>query len=237
MLLRLVALIGVSLSLGACAIPHGHLARPVAPPAEGTTTFSGGVIVPVGAVGGAIGEGSFKAAAANQYVLIPGAAFDYYYDEGYSFGVSVDVFTSATLRKVSDAGVDFLAVFVNPRFEAPLDGPDRRLSLTIDLNLGYLRSNSSDAVLQAPYISPTIGLRAYLPTGFGGAVISQQIGTGFITLLLPGSVAYDLPIPIGATSRLHLFPEFRWDPTFLFTGAGSGFVSLFSGGLSFMVEI
>lgn len=84
---------------------------------------------------------------------------------------------------------------------------------------------------------PTVGLRAYLPTGFGGAVISQQIGTDFITLIMPGSLAYDLPIPIGATSKLHLFPEFRWDPTLVILGEYTGLFALFSGGLSFMVEL
>lgn len=229
-------LLGGCLVQAACAVPHGFLARPVTAPAEGTTTISGGTLIPVGAVGGAIGEGSFQAATTKEYVLIPGAAFDYYYEEGYSFGVGVDLFTSATVTGRPD-DLSFLAIFVNPRFEAPLDGPDRRLSLTIDLNLGFLRSESGDSRLQAPYFSPTIGLRAYLPTGLGGAVISQQIGTGIITVIMPGSIAYDFPIPIGASSKLHLFPEFRWDPTLVITGNGSGFLALFSGGLSFMFEL
>mgnify|MGYP001796498076 FL=1 len=76
-------------------------------------------------------------------------------------------------------------------------------------------------------------MRLYFPTGFGGFVLSQQMGTGIATFYAPGSVAYDIPIVINERFTLHIFPEFRWDPTinygvpayarwFVFGSAGVG---------------
>ena len=54
--------------------------------------------------------------------------------------------------------------------------------------------------------------------------------------MAPGSIAYDIPIPLGGP-KLHIFPEFKWDPSFIIVGEIKGFFALFSAGLAFMVEI
>lgn len=194
--------------------------------------MAAGAMVPFAAVGGAsVGDESdgFGSATLEEAFVIPAASFDYALGDRHYIGVDVSIWHQAFAT-----GADFnaLAVFVNPRWEY---GLNENFSLTVDGNLGYLGSTDGDG--SAPFISPTFGVRAYVPTGFGGAVISQQIGTAFITVTLPGSLAYDLPIPIGEQAILHVFPELRWDPTFFFVGDASGVLALFSGGLSFMVEI
>jgi hypothetical protein len=201
---------------------------------QGTSAISGSAMVPIGGVVSTQNgnESTFVAGTSSRLNLIPAIAWDYALSSETTFGVEVATYTPLTLGSSSNA--DFLGVFVNPRFETALDSPGRHLAFTIDLNLGYIHAGNSST----PFFAPNVGLRLYLPTGFGGAIISQQLGTAIVSLALPGSIAYDVPIPLGG-ARFHFFPEFRWDPTFVFAGIGSSSVYfvLFSAGLSFMLEI
>lgn len=219
----------------ACALPHGSMARPVRPATDGEVLLAGGAMVPFAAAGGAtVGDDSaFGSATADEVFVIPHASFDYALGSAESgnprhyIGVDVSVWSQAFAT--GGDNFDALAVFVNPRWEY---GVSDYFSLTVDGNLGVLTDD--DTTL--PFISPTFGVRAYVPTGWGGLVLSQQIGTAFITVTTPGSAAYDMPIPLG-DATLHIFPEVRWDPTFFFVGDDSGVLAFFSGGLSFMLRI
>ena len=229
-------LLCVAVGMQACALPHGSLARPVeaigtadsggAPPKNRLTI---GGLVPFAVVGAAFDgddDTSFSGLA-DGFVLVPAAAYDYAFEPRQALGLGISLISTF----VSEAGTsDSFGIFFNPRYETDLSD---YLSFTVDGNVGYF----SDGDDGAWFFTPTVGLRGYLPTGFGGFIISQQLGTGIITLTTPGSLAYDVPIPLGETSRLHLFPEIRWDPTFVFIDSGSGAIALFSAGISFMVEL
>jgi len=121
-------------------------------------------------------------------------------------------------------------VFINPRFEFSLgdDDANRSLALTIDGNLAYFSAGDANAF----FLSPTFGVRWYLGIGSGGIVLSQAVGTGFVTLTLPGSLAFDI-----ALGPLHIIPEVKWDPTLFFAGDTGGVLIFFSGGASILVEI
>lgn len=188
-----------------------------------------GAMVPFAVAGGASGDGDsdFGAFSADNAIVIPAGSFDYALGDRHYIGVDVSLLSQAF---AVDTDFDAFALFINPRWEY---GVNENFSLTVDGNLAYLGSDDGGS----PFLSPTFGVRAYIPTGFGGAVISQQVGTAFITLTLPGSLAYDVPIPVGEEAVLHIFPEVRWDPTLFFVGDASGFIAFFSGGLSFMLEI
>lgn len=224
-----LCLLGAS---GACALPHGSFARPVQAAGEGSVMIGGGVMVPFAAVGGGTvgGDSDFGSGTAEEAFVVPAGSFDYALGDRHYIGFDVSVW-SGTFATADN--FDALGVFVNPRWEY---GLNENFSLTVDGNLGYVGTTGSEST-GAPFLAPTFGIRAYLPTGFGGAVISQQFGTAFITVTLPGSAAYDLPIPLGEETVLHVFPEVRWDPTFLFAGDASGVLAFFSGGLSLMLEI
>lgn len=176
-------------------------------------------------------SGTSFAAVADGVVVIPAASYDYALDDRHYIGVEVSLLNSVTAEGSSGGA---FGLFVNPRWEM---GVTDHISVGVDLNLGYF----TDGDTGVPFIGPSFGGRFYIPTGFGGFVVSQNISTAFITLALPGSVAYDFPIPLGETSKLHIFPEFRWDPTFIFVevsdNAVGGIVSLFSAGLTLMFEI
>jgi hypothetical protein len=233
--LGLVVLLGAGLE--ACTLSHGSNARPVEAPADGAKLVGGGVLVPVAIAGGfsTSGDDGFAATTSKKLAVIPGGSFDYSTGNGGLFGVEVSAFTPYSFGSGEDS-LNTLLLYINPRFEMPLNDPDRTLSLTVDLNLAYLRV-WGDVKASVPFLAPTIGVRWYIPTGFGGPIISQQIGTGFVTVMAPGSLAYDVPIPLGTASKLHIFPEFKWDPTVFFSGEGKAYVAFFSAGLSFMFEI
>ncbi len=217
--------------LAGCAVPHGSFARPVES-TEDTNLISLGAMMPFAASVGVSGDGNNNTASsfAQAYFVIPSFAYDRNFGPRHSFGVEVSLLNSR-LSSVSNNDTDGVyAVFINPRWEY---GVAENFSLTVDGNLGYL----SDGDSSLPYLHPTFGIRWYLPTGFGGVILSQQIGTALITFYLPGSVAYDIPIPLGETAKLHVFPEFRWDPTFVFVGVGGAYFVTASGGVSFMLEI
>ena len=224
-------LLGLALST-ACAIPHGSNARPVTPLEDARTRIAVGGVVPFAAAGQAFDgedDASFDSVA-DEALLIPAASYDFVFEGGrQTFGLEVALLTG-DLSTARDSSSDLFGVFINPRFETPISD---FVSFTIDLNLGYFTDGSDST----PWIVPTFGIRAYLPTGFGGFVLSQQLGTAVVTVATPGSLAYDIPIPLGDGARLHLFPEVKWDPTFAFIGDGSGVVALFSGGLSLMFEL
>ncbi len=229
----LVALLATSSVLGSgCAIPKGSMARPVQPVGEGGAMISAGGLVPFAAAGATSFDNDALrdfSTIANQAMLIPAAAFDYAFGERTYFGAEVSVIAPSTFLLGGDGGSSFTAVFVNPRFETSLSD---NISFTIDGNIAWFTAEDSSA----PLFAPAFGLRFYLPTGFGGLVWSQQLSTAFVTVALPGSLAYDIPIPIG-NSTLHLFPELRYDPTFVILGDSTGVLALFSGGLTFMLEL
>jgi len=234
----LAAVALVALASG-CAVPHGSLARPVQPAGAGSNLVGGGVMVPFAAVGGGSfdDDSFFGGGTAEEVFVIPGASYDYALGDRHYIGFDVSFLHPGLSTAGGDS--DGFGVFVNPRWEY---GLNETFSLTVDGNLGYIASGDGGA----PFIAPTFGMRAYIPTGFGGAIISQQLGTAFITLALPGSLAYDLPIELGEDTVLHIFPEVRWDPTLVFVPVGAvdddasssviGF-AFFSGGLSVMLEI
>lgn len=218
-----------------CAIPGGSYARPVDPLKDGTNVIGGGMMVPFAAAGAATesagGDDASFATFGQGAVFAPGFSFDRAFDDGSTWGIETSIFSSAL--GTESAVTDSTIIKVNPRFEFALgnDKLKRDLSLTIDGNFGLW--TGGDFTL--PIFSPTFGLRYYLRTGYGGLVLAQNLGTAFITVSLPGSISYDLPIG----DRLHLFPEFRWDPTFFFGNLGdtvAGVAVFFSGGLSFMLE-
>jgi hypothetical protein len=241
-----LAALGCS-ALQACTLPYGSMARPVQPAADGAVLVQGGALVPF-AVAGHLdvsddNESGFAAATTDVHLIVPAGSFAIAYNEGAYFGLELATWATALVvgdRSTGDDDNDSSGIFVNPFFEFPLgdDKAARTVAFTIDAKLGLLSSRDTNGKRQyAPFIAPTAGVRWYLSTGpFGGFIFSQQIGTGVVTLTFPGSLAYDIPIPIGAM-RLHLFPEVRWDPTFLFLGDLSGSLSFFSGGLSFMLEM
>ncbi len=230
--LHLALAVAVVASLSsACSLPRGSMARPVQAASDQQVLIAGGATVPFAAVGAAsTNDGDIGADLVDGLLVIPSVSFDYAFgnpDEPRRyFGVDVSIW-SAALSTAGDGGL--LAVFVNPRFEY---GLSENLSFTVDGNLGYLGSDGSGS----PFIAPTLGLRGYIPVGGGGLILSQQIGSGIITVTLPGSLAFDLPVAIGPGAVLHVFPELRWDPTFFFIGDESGVLALFSAGLSFMFQ-
>lgn len=226
--------LGLALVASACALPRGSNGRPVAPAGEGTSLVGGGVMIPFAAAGGgAFGSGSgFDADTVTESFVIPSGSFDYALGDRHYIGVDLSIWSDALSSSDDLSGL--LGVFVNPRWEYAVA---ENFSLTVDGNLGFLRIDEDSEGASLPFIAPTFGIRAYIPTGFGGPVISQQIGTAFVTVTLPGSLAYDVPIPVGEQATLHVFPEVRWDPTVLFIGDGAGVLALFSGGLSLMLAL
>lgn len=218
-----------------CAIPGGSYARPVDPLEKKTNVIGGGMMVPFAGAGAATesaeGTDASFATFGDAVVFAPGFSFDRAFADGSTWGIETSVFSTALSTQSSPA--DSTIIKINPRFEFALgkNKLERNLSFTLDGNLGIWTGQD----FTVPIFSPTIGLRYYLRTGYGGLVLAQNLGTAFITVSMPGSVSYDLPIG----DRFHVFPEFRWDPTFFFASLGdtvAGVAVFFSGGMSFMVE-
>lgn len=223
-----IALLGGALLVNGCAIPHGSLARPVKAVQEGGDMISFGAIVPFAAAGAASTDDISFSGVTEDFTLVPAGAFDYALGERNYFGVELSLLNQFTSTADTGNGSTF-GLFVNPRWEL---GLTENFSITIDGNLGYFQSEGNGL----PFFAPNFGIRNYLPLGFGGFIWSQQIGPGGVVFGLPGSLAYDIPIPLGS-SVLHLFPEFRYDPNIILTSAASGIVATFSGGLTVMLEL
>lgn len=221
----------LSLTASACAIPHGSFARPVNPVNEGGSMISIGGVAPFAVAGSASTNDTDLAEVVDGLVLVPAGAFDYAIGDRNYLGVEVSLYNTFTTSSPTDS--TSFGLFVNPRWELGLSD---NVSFTVDLNLGYFQTDSGDSVSSTPFFLPAIGTRIYLPTGFGGFVWSQQFTTAIITVATPGSLAYDIPIPMGGPT-LHLFPEFRYDPTFVVIGDVAGVVAIFSGGLTVMLEL
>lgn len=216
------------ISNSGCTLPHGSFARPIDPVALGRSMVSVGGMIPFAAAGS--GDDVSFSGVAEEVTVVPAAAYDIALnDERTYFGVEISLLNQVTSTSETEDTSAF-SLFVNPRFETPIA---ESWSFTVDGNLGYFSTGDSGI----PFIEPSVGVRGYFGTGWGGFILSQQLSTAFITVALPGSVAYDIPIPLGETATLHIFPEVRWDPTVFFAGDTSGVVSLFSGGGTLMFEL
>ena len=228
-----------ALALSRCAVPNGSMARPVAPAAKEAMLVSGGAFVPLAhASHSDVNNTAISTADKRREVfVIPHAGVMQAFGQGGYAGVDLALWTSA-FSTGDYGGGDVLAIFVNPYLEFPFGASQRHLALTFDGGLGLLRTRTASGnrkTTSIPFFSPTLGIRGYLPTGFGGIVLSQQIGSGLITAAAPGSIAYDLPIPIAA-STLHIFPELRWDPTWINDAPATLSWIILSGGLTFALE-
>lgn len=220
-----------------CAIPGGSFARPVQPLPEGTNVIGGGMMVPFAGVGAATetaqGTDASFATFGDGAVFAPGFSFDRAFDDGTTWGIETSIFSTALSTEDTGVGASTI-VKINPRFEFALgqNKLERDLSLTLDANVGFWTGPD----FTVPIFTPSIGLRYYIDVGQGGVILSQNLGTAFVTFSLPGSIAFDVPLG----ERVHLFPEFRWDPTLFFASLGdtvAGVAVFFSGGLSFMIEV
>jgi hypothetical protein len=227
----------VSLLISGCAIPTSLNGRPVKE--KGDVAIGGGLLVPFALAGGAattFGDGADFETFDDLWVGV--GSFDYGIGDGRTAGGMVAVL-------LPPEGTRGAGVVVTPRVELPIARSEqtgqRWASFVAEVALGYVDLVADDGTFFAnvPILNPTGGVRLYVPFGrFGGAVITQQSAIPGASLALPGSAALDLPIPLGRTARLHLMPEFRWDPVFLFAAgeeAGVGTVAAFSAGGSAML--
>lgn len=214
----------------ACAIPHGSFARPVAAPGNGASLVSAGATVPLAVAASTnLSEDSDVAATVEEALIIPAAAYDYSFGQHSMIGVEVSLLHSG-LTTANTSGDGAFGVFVNPRFE---HGVAKNFSIGVDVNIGVLGVEDSSTVFFAPHFF----VRGYVPIATGGIVLTQALSTAVITVSLPGSIAYDIAIPIGESSKMHIFPELRWDPTLFFIGDTNGGLVTLSGGLTLMFEI
>lgn len=214
-------LIGLLLVLTAgCSVPSGSLARPTSPGVAGDTYIGGGVMVPFyyNAKGDDFRDGSGELP---KRVVVPTASFDTWINEKDLGGFEVGA---------AHLGNDNRLINVNGRYERRLEN---YLALTADIGFSATFGGPRGRQL---YLHPRIGLRGYLPTGWGGLVLSQQLGGSPTSINFSGSVAFDAPIPLSEQVTLHIFPELRWDPTFLFGDARGERLVFVSGGLSFLVS-
>lgn len=236
MLLPLLSLLAVLAVLNGCSTPGASFARPVDRAPAQSSLISGGATIPIAfiAEGDLVDQFDLEAVTTvDEVAAIPFAAFDYALSNSTYFGVS-GAYIGINGQNVG--------VVVTPRLEIAMDEA-QRLALAIELPLGVLEGDDDfgDSVIQ-PYAAPRVGLRWGIPTGFGGVVFTQQISIAFISFGLPGSLAYDIPIPLGDSARLHIFPEFRWDPLVVLTSFDSddsisGFIMPLSVGGSIMLEL
>ncbi len=203
-----------------CSIPSGSLARPTAPGAAGDTYIGGGVMVPFyyNAKGDGFIDGSGELPVR---VVVPTASFDTWINEKDLGGFEIGA---------AHLGQDNRLVNINGRYERRLED---YLALTADIGFSATFGGSSDRQL---YLHPRIGLRGYLPTGWGGLVLTQQLGLSPTSVNSPGSVAFDAPIPLAEKVTLHVLPELRWDPNFFFWSSSGKRLVFVSAGLSFLVR-
>lgn len=212
----------LAMGVGACSLPTSSLARPVTPMKDGAALLSGGAMVPFMAVGSGPNDDDNKTAAFEPFAVWPYVAGDGRISERWTLGLSASTFEPLQ----EETGDPERAIFVVPRMEFR----DENIAFSADVTLWF---GASDAFLAFP----SVGIRYYRPVGdVGGLVLTQQLGTLIVTTSAPGSLAWDLPIDAGVTT-LHVFPELRWDPTWFAFDSEGYFVALFSGGLTFMVEL
>ncbi len=209
---------------GACAVPHGSFARPVVAPSQGASLLGVGVMVPLLAKELSVGSEGLSNLddLPRRFDLVPAASYDYHFSSRHSLGLEV------AYADTDASGY----VLLHPRWELALNPT---VSLTADLALGL--GGSSMSVGPGAQLSLTFGARLYLPLPWGGFVLSQQLGTGILSVFAPGSVAYDFPIRLSERVTLHVFPETRWDPTITYAVPSlAGPYVFVSGGLSTMLE-
>ena len=221
------ALVGLALGAGACALPTSSFARPVRPVKDGAGLVSAGAMVPFASFGTGPDD-SGTATAFDPLAVWPYVAGDARLSERWSLGVSTATFVSLPDNADGSSDTTGFPVFVVPRLEYRGDA----LSFAMDVTVWFL-GEGSDGFL----VFPSAGVRYYHAVGdVGGVVITQQVGTLIFSSSLPGSVAWDLAIEAGST-RVHVFPELRWDPTWFSFDNDSYFVTLLSAGLTLMVEL
>lgn len=210
-----------------CAYPVGSRARPAKALSEGQLAVGAGGLVPLGFIGELDFPG-YEGTTVSQNeagTFIPVGSFDYAIGDGELAGVDVSYaqFFAGNLK----------TLVVNPRFEYPFGGLERNLALTLDANL-MVFSGERDGPSAIPFLQPMLGLRGYIDLDYFGITISQSIGTTIITLYAPGGISFDIPIPFGEGGpKLHIMPEFRWDPTLIV--ATAKFI-MFSAGGAIMLE-
>lgn len=210
-----------------CTIFGSSLARPVDRPTSGAVLIGAGMTVPLAYFADGALAGDFDLESAfgpSNFTPIPYGSFDIALSDYTLLGASawyVDV------NGQNQAG------FVAPRLEFALDA---RLALTVEATFGALERD--DGAIN-PWVSPAVGLRWAIPTGFGGFLLNQKVSTSFVTWGLTGSVAYDVPISLNEQFILHIFPELRWDPVIILEDIQntSGALVPISAGLGVMVEI
>lgn len=195
---RTIVILALGLCSSACAAPYASMARPVTRAGAGRRMLSAGVLVPV-AGNGVEDQGG---------VPIPLAGFDYALGERHYVGGGIAWLPRAPTLGL--AGEENSALVFNPRWEHEVL-PE--LSVTADLIWAQVLGSDNDDLYPSllPRLSITGGARYYLAVGSGGFVLSQQLGLSLNSVVLPGSLAIDLPIPLGEETALHLFPEVRWD--------------------------
>jgi hypothetical protein len=217
-----------------CALPMGSFARPAAPVPAGTSVIGAGLLVPFAIAGGSTegpsGDSVSFSAFGEGALFVPGFSYDYATDDGDLWGADFAVLSDSLSSEGGSGSATIIKI--NPRVQWAIgDGESRNLSWGIDTNVMIWTAESQTL----PLFSPTIGIRYYLNTGFGGLVLAQNIGTAIVTLTAPGSVSYDIPI-----GPIHILPEFRWDPTFFFStleDTPSGAAVFFSAGATVLVEL
>lgn len=222
-----VSLIGMTLGLGgaACTLPSTSFARPVSPMPGGNAMVSTGVMVPALVAGDGPNDDA-EARAFEPFAVLPFVAGDTHIGERLSLGLS-----GATVALLgSDANSNTLGtpVLLVPRLEYR----DGALAFTLDLTVWPVRGGWSGLG-----VFPSAGVRYYRSFGdSGGLVLTQQFGSVFFATSLPGSVAWDIPLVTDGVG-LHLFPEVRWDPSYLsFDSEDFLAVVIVSVGLSVMLE-
>lgn len=223
----------IGLQIG-CAVPNGSFARPVRAGSPGSLVVGAGVLVPFrahGATGLRHALSGLGQAASRGPSVVPFTSYDVMVQPEISCGLGVAVWDAALMP---DYARRLRLVSLAPRFEY------RRgwLATSFDSHFSFIETIRDDGTIdREPLFAASVGLRGYLEAGLGGLVLTQQFGLGGPVVFVPGSVAYDLPIPIDAQRKLHVFPELRWDVTIVAGGTDAALVTFLSAGLSVGLEL
>jgi hypothetical protein len=185
------------LGFAACAGPIGSMASPVSDAPYGSTRVSVS-----GGRGQSWGERPRLMREAQRHSFM-GANVDFGQGQRRSWGLGA----GALLLHKPETTV--VSPMLSYRGEAPLSSGGTTLFVMIQASTITV---DKDAVWnyfswsRVPVVAPLIGLRQYLPLGSGGLMVSQGAWVAVPSVLLPGSLALDLPL-----GPLHLLPELRWD--------------------------